>query len=56
MINEKLVLVTDNNEKIENANVSNRNLEGNNAESTLKISTNHLYLLLHFSTQKMKKL
>lgn len=38
MINEKLVLVTDNNEKIENANVSNRNLEGNNAESTLKIS------------------
>lgn len=38
MINRKLILVTDKNEKIEYADISNRNLEGNNETSTLKIS------------------
>ena len=38
MINEKLILITDQNEKIEYADISNRNLEGNNEFSTLKIS------------------
>lgn len=38
MINQKLVLVTDKNEKIENASISNRNLEGNNSISTNIIS------------------
>ena len=38
MINEKLILITDQNEKIEHADISNRNLEGNNEFSTLKIS------------------
>lgn len=39
MINTKLVLITDKNEKIEHADISNRNLEGNNELSTQKIST-----------------
>lgn len=38
MIDQKLVLVTDRNEKIEYADISNRNLEGNNSVSTQKIS------------------
>lgn len=38
MINKKLILITDKNEKIIDANISNRNLEGNNDISTKKIS------------------
>lgn len=38
MINKKLILITDQNEKIEYADISNRNLEGNNETSTQKIS------------------
>lgn len=38
MINEKIVLVTDKNEKIQNASIANRNLEGNNSISTNMIS------------------
>ncbi|MBQ3498340.1 MAG: hypothetical protein IJA87_04340 [Clostridia bacterium] len=38
MINQNLILVTDKNEKIESAQISNRNLEGNNANSTRIIS------------------
>lgn len=38
MIDKKLILITDQNEKIERADISNRNLEGNNEFSTLKIS------------------
>lgn len=38
MLNEKLVLITDKNEKIIDASISNRNLEGNNDISTKKIS------------------
>ena len=38
MINEKVVLVTDKNEKILNASIANRNLEGNNSISTNIIS------------------
>lgn len=38
MINQKIVLVTDSNEKIENATIENRNLEGNNTDSTRTIS------------------
>lgn len=38
MIEGKIVLVTDKNEKIEHADIANRNLEGNNEISTQKIS------------------
>lgn len=38
MINKKIVLITDKNEKINYADISNRNLEGNNEVSTRKIS------------------
>lgn len=38
MIDNKVVLITDQNEKIEHADISNRNLEGNNEFSTQKIS------------------
>lgn len=38
MIDNKVVLITDKNEKIEQADISNRNLEGNNEFSTQKIS------------------
>lgn len=38
MIDKKVVLITDKNEKINHADISNRNLEGNNAISTKTIS------------------
>lgn len=38
MIDKKCILITDKNEKIEHADISNRNLEGNNTFSTLMIS------------------
>ena len=38
MINEKVVLITDENQKITSADISNRNLEGNNDYSTQMIS------------------
>ena len=38
MINNKVVLITDENEKIDHADISNRNLEGNNEYSTKIIS------------------
>ena len=38
MINNKVVLITDENEKIDHADISNRNLEGNNEYSTKMIS------------------
>lgn len=38
MIDNKVILITDKNEKIEHADISNRNLEGNNEFSTKKIS------------------
>lgn len=39
MINEKIILITDKNEKIKNASIANRNLEGNNSTSTRIISS-----------------
>jgi D-alanine-D-alanine ligase and related ATP-grasp enzymes len=38
MLDKKIILITDKNEKIEYADISNRNLEGNNTFSTLTIS------------------
>lgn len=38
MIDKKVILVTDKNEKIKTADISNRNLEGNNENSTFMIS------------------
>ena len=38
MIDNKVVLITDENEKIDHADISNRNLEGNNEYSTKMIS------------------
>lgn len=38
MIDNKVVLITDENEKIDHADISNRNLEGNNEYSTRMIS------------------
>lgn len=38
MLDKKLILITDQNEKIEYADISNRNLEGNNEFSTITIS------------------
>lgn len=39
MIDNKVVLITDKNEKIDHADISNRNLEGNNEFSTRMISS-----------------
>ena len=39
MIDRKIILVTDKNEKITNASIANRNLEGNNSVTTNIIST-----------------
>lgn len=38
MINNKIILITDENQKIDHADISNRNLEGNNEHSTKIIS------------------
>ena len=38
MIDNKVILITDENEKIDHADISNRNLEGNNEYSTKMIS------------------
>ena len=44
MIDKKVVLITDKNEKINHADISNRNLEGNNAISTKNnIRSNYVY-------------
>lgn len=44
MIDKKVVLITDKNEKINHADISNRNLEGNNAISTkINIRSNYVY-------------